>query len=257
MDEFWKRRGEEEKATKTPAKEYLSVANAKRLMKSVGGGTWISKEAPLVLCKAVELFVMDLTTRTLAAADDRGSKVVYRGDVHAAATSDEQFDFLLDTLPTPATRFAPIAAKTPEAASKVVDVSPEAVMAGTTPALPPIESVFENQQPLPEHDYPSPSQSLLSFQMLSMLQSGVVPTELPHTSEARHQEAAAGKPSASATASTAPPPRKIRAGLPRLTTETGQESSSVLPLFRRQRPTQEPAKDVVGDEGEEEGSDSE
>lgn len=59
----------------------------------------ISGEAPFLLCKACELFTLDLTMRAWAHTDATNRRTLQRSDVADAVASSEQFDFLLDMVP--------------------------------------------------------------------------------------------------------------------------------------------------------------
>ncbi len=59
----------------------------------------ISAEAPLLLCKACELFIFDLTMRSWAHTDFSHRRTLQRSDVVDALASTEAFDFLVDLEP--------------------------------------------------------------------------------------------------------------------------------------------------------------
>ena len=59
----------------------------------------IAGEAPLVMTKACELLVKELTIRAWRHTDISRRKTVQRADVHAAVHESEIFDFLIDIVP--------------------------------------------------------------------------------------------------------------------------------------------------------------
>lgn len=59
----------------------------------------IAGEAPLVMAKACELMVKDLTLRSWRHTDHNRRKTLQRGDVQAAVGESEIFDFLIDLVP--------------------------------------------------------------------------------------------------------------------------------------------------------------
>lgn len=112
MEGFWE---SQLAATQAPASSFLSVkptlplARIKKIMKSdedVRASIMISGEAPLLLCKACELFTLDLTMRAWAHTDATNRRTLQRSDVADAVATAEQFDFLLDTVPRDETAVA-------------------------------------------------------------------------------------------------------------------------------------------------------
>ena len=70
----------------------LPLARIKRIMKSDEDVRMISAEAPVVLARACELFVLELTLR--AAKGQENEKVITRADVVAAIKNAATMDFL-------------------------------------------------------------------------------------------------------------------------------------------------------------------
>jgi nuclear transcription factor Y gamma len=103
METFWEDQLEETKSAAGLAiKPSLPLARIKKLMKAdedVRATVMVSSEAPLLLCKAIELFTLDLTMRAWAHTDSTGRKTLQRSDVADAIATTEQLDFLLDTVP--------------------------------------------------------------------------------------------------------------------------------------------------------------
>jgi histone H3/H4 len=83
-------------------KPALPLARIKKLMKSdedVRSQVMVSGEAPLLLCKAIELFTLDLTLRAWAHTDGTGRRTLQRSDIADAIATAEHLDFLMDTVP--------------------------------------------------------------------------------------------------------------------------------------------------------------
>jgi len=59
----------------------------------------ISGEAPLLMSKACELFVKELSTRAWLHTERNRRRTLQRQDVHAAVGESEVFDFLIDLVP--------------------------------------------------------------------------------------------------------------------------------------------------------------
>jgi len=63
----------------------------------------IAGEAPMVMTKACELMIKELTLRAWKHTDNNKRKTLQRADVHAAVAENEIFDFLIDLVPRVAT----------------------------------------------------------------------------------------------------------------------------------------------------------
>jgi nuclear transcription factor Y gamma len=59
----------------------------------------ISAEAPVLFAKACELFILELTLRAWMNTDEGKRRTLQRGDIAAAVTRTESFDFLIDIVP--------------------------------------------------------------------------------------------------------------------------------------------------------------
>lgn len=59
----------------------------------------ISSEAPLLLAKAAELFIKDLTLRAWQKTDKSKRKTLQKLDITYAISGDEMYDFLIDIVP--------------------------------------------------------------------------------------------------------------------------------------------------------------
>ena len=59
----------------------------------------IAADAPLVMTKACELLIKEVSIRAWRHTDGNRRKTLQKPDVHAAVQGDEMFDFLIDTVP--------------------------------------------------------------------------------------------------------------------------------------------------------------
>jgi len=83
-----------EKARRIKSREPLEGEGAKPTTKFM-----IAAEAPLVMTKACELMVKELSLRAWRHTDNNRRKTLQRADVHAAVGESEIFDFLIDLVP--------------------------------------------------------------------------------------------------------------------------------------------------------------
>uniref|UniRef100_A0A914GZZ1 Transcription factor CBF/NF-Y/archaeal histone domain-containing protein n=1 Tax=Globodera rostochiensis TaxID=31243 RepID=A0A914GZZ1_GLORO len=79
----------------------LPIARIKKIMKIEEGvkTQMISAEAPVLLAKAAELFIEELTLRSWLNTHDNRRKTIQKADIAAGAAKSEMFDFLIDILP--------------------------------------------------------------------------------------------------------------------------------------------------------------
>lgn len=68
-------------------------------MKSDEDVRMISAEAPVVFAKACEMFILELTMRAWAHAEENKRRTLQRNDIAAAIARTEVMDFLLDIVP--------------------------------------------------------------------------------------------------------------------------------------------------------------
>lgn len=59
----------------------------------------ISGEVPILFAKACEIFILELTLRAWANTEDGRRRTLQRGDIAAAVTKNDVFDFLIDIVP--------------------------------------------------------------------------------------------------------------------------------------------------------------
>lgn len=83
-----------EKARRIKAQEPLEGEGAKPTTKFM-----IAADAPLVMTKACELMIKELSIRAWRHTDNNRRKTLQRADVHAAVGESEIFDFLIDLVP--------------------------------------------------------------------------------------------------------------------------------------------------------------
>jgi histone H3/H4 len=59
----------------------------------------ISSEAPILMTKASELFIREISTRAWNHTDTNRRKTIQRADIYASLSESEVFDFLIDFIP--------------------------------------------------------------------------------------------------------------------------------------------------------------
>ncbi|KAF2714755.1 histone-fold-containing protein [Pleomassaria siparia CBS 279.74] len=77
---------------------HFPVARIKRIMQADDDVGKVAQVTPVVVSKALELFMISLVTKAAAEAKARNSKRVGAGHLKQAITKDEQFDFLSDIM---------------------------------------------------------------------------------------------------------------------------------------------------------------
>ncbi|KAF2742850.1 histone-fold-containing protein, partial [Sporormia fimetaria CBS 119925] len=85
-------------------KSHFPVARIKRIMQADDDVGKVAQVTPVVVSKALELFMISLVTKAAEEAKNRNSKRVQPAHLKAVVTTNEQFDFL-----------EPIVAKVPDA----------------------------------------------------------------------------------------------------------------------------------------------
>ncbi|XP_027930308.1 nuclear transcription factor Y subunit C-3-like [Vigna unguiculata] len=95
---FWERQMKE--ISENPdLKSQLPLTRIKKIMKFDDDVKMVSSEATMLLGKACELFIMELTMRSWAHVEDDRRKIIQQTDVASAISINEMFDFLVDVLP--------------------------------------------------------------------------------------------------------------------------------------------------------------
>ncbi|KAL2922496.1 Nuclear transcription factor Y subunit C-3 [Bienertia sinuspersici] len=77
----------------------LPLARIKKIMKSDDNVRMISADAPVVLSRACEMFIQDLTLRSWSCTEESKRKTLQKADISAALSTSDLFDFLVDILP--------------------------------------------------------------------------------------------------------------------------------------------------------------
>ncbi|XP_010485030.1 PREDICTED: nuclear transcription factor Y subunit C-7-like [Camelina sativa] len=77
----------------------LPPARIKKIMKSDPNVNMIAGEAPILLSKACEMLIVDLTMRSWLNTVERGQKKLKRSDISVAVTRGLSFTFLVDIVP--------------------------------------------------------------------------------------------------------------------------------------------------------------
>lgn len=77
----------------------LPLARIKKVMKSDPEVKMIAADAPILFCKACEIFIAEITARAFIIADSNKRRTLSRADIAKAISKSDQFDFLIDILP--------------------------------------------------------------------------------------------------------------------------------------------------------------
>eukprot|EP01133_Synstelium_polycarpum_P006620 gene6620-7695_t len=82
-----------------PKESLLPIVRVKKIMKLDEMVKMISCDAPIILSKAIEMFISELSTRAWILADDGRRKTLQRSDVFSAIAHCPTYDFLVDIGP--------------------------------------------------------------------------------------------------------------------------------------------------------------
>ncbi|KAI9455766.1 histone-fold-containing protein [Lactarius psammicola] len=77
----------------------LPLARIKKVMKSDPDVKMIAADAPILFCKACEIFIAEITARAFIVADSNKRRTLSRADIAKALGKSDQFDFLIDIVP--------------------------------------------------------------------------------------------------------------------------------------------------------------
>ncbi|KAJ0965260.1 hypothetical protein J5N97_026398 [Dioscorea zingiberensis] len=77
----------------------LPLARIKKIMKADEDVRMIAAEAPVVFARACEMFILELTHRSWAHAEENKRRTLQKNDIAAAITRTDVFDFLVDIVP--------------------------------------------------------------------------------------------------------------------------------------------------------------
>ncbi|KAJ7577512.1 histone-fold-containing protein [Mycena floridula] len=97
---FWQRQIDAaEQETPDVRHPALPLARIKKVMKSDPDVKMIAADAPILFCKACEIFIAEITARAFIIADSNKRRTLSRADIAKALSKSDQFDFLIDIVP--------------------------------------------------------------------------------------------------------------------------------------------------------------
>ncbi|KAH9887655.1 histone-fold-containing protein [Cubamyces lactineus] len=97
---FWQRQVDAaEQETPDYRHPPLPLARIKKVMKSDPEVKMIAADAPILFCKACEIFIAEITARAFIIADSNKRRTLSRADIAKALSKSDQFDFLIDIVP--------------------------------------------------------------------------------------------------------------------------------------------------------------
>ncbi|KII89242.1 hypothetical protein PLICRDRAFT_53705 [Plicaturopsis crispa FD-325 SS-3] len=97
---FWQRQVDAaEQETPDYRHPPLPLARIKKVMKSDPDVKMIAADAPILFCKACEIFISEITARAFIIADSNKRRTLSRADIAKALSKSDQFDFLIDIVP--------------------------------------------------------------------------------------------------------------------------------------------------------------
>ncbi|KAL1744233.1 histone-fold-containing protein [Schizophyllum fasciatum] len=97
---FWQRQVDAaEQETPDYRHPALPLARIKKVMKSDPDVKMIAADAPILFCKACEIFIAEITARAFIVADANKRRTLSRADIAKALSKSDQFDFLIDIVP--------------------------------------------------------------------------------------------------------------------------------------------------------------
>ncbi|KAF8908841.1 histone-fold-containing protein [Mucidula mucida] len=97
---FWQRQIDAaERETPDFRHPALPLARIKKVMKSDPDVKMIAADAPILFCKACEIFIAEVTARAFLVADANKRRTLSRADIAKALSKTDQFDFLIDIVP--------------------------------------------------------------------------------------------------------------------------------------------------------------
>ena len=103
VDAFWERVSEKMEAIDTHNYEYktldLPLARVKKIMKLDEDVRMIAAETPMILGKACEFFVTEVSLRAWFMTEEKKRRTLQKLDVVAGVRKSDMFDFLIDILP--------------------------------------------------------------------------------------------------------------------------------------------------------------
>ncbi|KAL9940582.1 hypothetical protein V8E36_000070 [Tilletia maclaganii] len=77
----------------------IPLARIKKVIKSNDEVSMVSSEAPVLLARACEILIADLSSRAFLIADSHRRRTIQRSDIRDAIAQTDVFDFAIDILP--------------------------------------------------------------------------------------------------------------------------------------------------------------
>ncbi|KIY66203.1 histone-fold-containing protein [Cylindrobasidium torrendii FP15055 ss-10] len=140
---FWQRQIDmAERETLDVKHPALPLARIKKVMKSDPDVKMIAADAPILFCKACEIFIAEITARAFIVADSNKRRTLSRSDIAKALTKSDQFDFLIDIVPRDANPTPAMPNALSMGPQRVV-VKEEVREPDLVPALPPIPQMLQ------------------------------------------------------------------------------------------------------------------
>ena len=104
MEQFWKQQSSRIEELQRGSQEFklhaLPLARIKKIMKlDEDNVKMISADAPVLLAKACEIFVLELTLRSWTHTEQKKRRTLQRNDVSKAVAQSDMMDFLIDIVP--------------------------------------------------------------------------------------------------------------------------------------------------------------
>ncbi|XP_064991273.1 nuclear transcription factor Y subunit C-6-like [Musa acuminata AAA Group] len=96
---FWADQYREIEQTTDFKNHSLPLARIKKIMKADEDVRMIAAEAPVVFARACEMFILELTHRSWAHAEENKRRTLQKNDIAAAVSRTDVFDFLIDIVP--------------------------------------------------------------------------------------------------------------------------------------------------------------
>nr|XP_021861049.1 nuclear transcription factor Y subunit C-2-like [Spinacia oleracea] len=96
---FWQSQIQESKQDVDFRNHNLPLARIKKIMKSDDNVRMISADAPVLLSRACQMFIQDLSLRAWNSTQEGKRKTLQKTDISAALSTTDLFDFLVDILP--------------------------------------------------------------------------------------------------------------------------------------------------------------
>ncbi|OQV22918.1 putative Nuclear transcription factor Y subunit gamma [Hypsibius exemplaris] len=148
---FWQRQTDKIRSMRPEEFRHqeLPLARIKKIMKLDEDVGMISSEAPVVLSKACEMFIEELTLRAWLHVEENKRRTLQRNDVATAVSKCDQFDFLIDIVPRDEVKPKPTTKNTPRSVSEVQYYVQQGGAASSLPSAGTGDSQPERTQTLP------------------------------------------------------------------------------------------------------------